>query len=292
MRFGAHVPVAGGYDKTIAYAREIGCECMQVFAKSPRQWVGTPMDPERAVSFVVARRDSELGPLFTHTAYLINVATSDAALRERSIAALADELVRAAMLGAEGVVTHVGNDPDSDAEAAAMRVGSAVREALSLAEDAGVRVRLLLENSAGAGRSFGCSFEELGACIAAADLAADRLGVCFDTCHAFAYGMPLESDEGWDWVLSRLDRAVGLERLGLVHANDCLYERGSRRDRHAWVGDGFIGREGFSAMVCRPELADTCACIEVAGEMPYKDIENLGRLKALRRECAPSQSTL
>ena len=286
MLIGAHVSVAGGYDRALDYAAEVGCECLQMFAKSPRQWKASPIDTGKAEAFVAARRERGFGPVFTHTAYLINLSTSDAALREKSIAALADELVRGALLGASGVVTHIGNDPDADPEAAAVRASEAIRQAFETGGDAVGTTRLLLENTAGAGRTYGSSFEQLGRCIELADLPAEALGVCLDTCHGFAAGMPLDSAEGWSEVLGEMANCIDLGRLGLIHANDCMFEQGSRRDRHAWIGDGFIGVGGFRAMVCRPELTGVCACTEMPGEVPEKDAENIQRLKELRSACA------
>ena len=285
MIFGAHVSVAGGLVKALDYAESVGCECIQIFAKSPRQWKGASVDRNAAAAFIDARQKRGFGPVFTHTAYLINLATSDEELRERSIAALADELVRGAILGADGIVTHVGTDPFADPEAAADRVAAAVLAAFELAGPAAEGARLLLENTAGAGRSFGGDIAELAACIARSGLPSERLGICLDTCHAFAHGMPLETAAGWAEVLSAIESECGMERLGLVHANDCMFERGSHRDRHAWIGDGHVGIEGFLGMVCAPQLADTPACTEMSGEIPEKDVTNIARLRELRDTC-------
>ena len=282
MIFGAHVSVADGYLQALDYAESVGCECMQIFAKSPRQWNGPAIDRQRAKEFVAQREARGFGPVFTHAAYLINLATDDAAMRERSIAALADELIRGAALGAAGVVTHVGTDPLLDAGAAAQRVGEAVNEAFEIAGPMGEGTRLLLENTAGAGRTFGGSVHELAACLRASGRSSASLGICIDTCHAFASGMALDTADGWDDLIAEIATRCGLERLGLVHANDSLHERGSRRDRHAWIGDGAIGVEGFRAMVARPELADVAACTEMSGEKPEKDAINIARLKAFR----------
>ena len=230
MRFGAHVSVASGYISALDYAESVGCECIQIFAKSPRQWRGPAIDPVSAQRFLEERQRRAFGPVFTHTAYLINIATSEPVLRERSIEALGDELVRASLLGANGVVTHVGNDPDADPAAAAQRVGEACARAIHLAGGDACTTRLLLENTAGAGRTYGSSIEELGASIAASGLSDDRLGVCLDTCHAFAYGYAVDTQLGWEDLADLIDAAFGLDRLGLIHANDCLFERGSKRD--------------------------------------------------------------
>lgn len=290
MLLGAHISVSGGYAKALAYAESVGCECAQLFAKSPRQWRASAIDPEVAARFRADRETRGFGPIFTHTSYLINPATSDPVLREKSIAALADELVRGSLLGAAGVVSHIGNDPEGNSGAAAARVGEAVVRAFELAGGEACHTRLLLENTAGAGRTYGSNFEELGACLDAAQLPVDRLGVCLDTCHAWAYGMPVDSPEGWHEMIEGIEGCCGVGRLGLIHANDCLFDRGSKRDRHAWIGDGFIGMEGFRAMVCAPQLADVCVVTEMPGEVPQKDRENIDRLKRLREECASSQA--
>ena len=288
MLLGAHISVAGGYDKALDYAFDVGCECAQIFAKSPRQWRGPSVDPNAAAAFRQARETRGFGPIFTHTAYLINPATPDPLLREKSIMALADELVRGSLLGAAGVVTHIGNDPDGDPAAAANRVAEACVRAFELAGGDSCHTRLLLENTAGAGHTFGSTFEELGACISASGLPPERLGVCLDTCHAFAFGFAVDTAQGWRDIVEGVHACCGIDRLGLIHANDCLFERGSRRDRHAWIGDGFIGMDGFSAMVCAAELADICAVTEMPGEVPIKDSENLRRLRALRDACEES----
>jgi len=290
MLFGAHISVSAGYESVLEYAYSVGCECAQIFAKNPRQWRGPAIDPVRAEEFASAREAEGFGPIYTHTAYLINPSSTDPELREKSIAALADEIVRGALLGADGVVTHVGSDPDGDPDAAARRVADAVNRAFELAGPLGAQTRLLLENTAGAGKTFGSSFEELGSCIDYAGLPSEMLGVCLDTCHAFAWGMELGTPQGWTDVMSGIDEFCGRDRLGLIHANDCMFERGSKRDRHAWVGDGFIGYDGFAAMVSMPELSGVNVCTETAGEVPLKDVENIRRLKALREQCSPSHS--
>lgn len=290
MIIGAHVSVSGGLVQAVDYALSVGCECLQFFAKSPRQWRAKPVDTDAAEKFKAARAEVGFGPVFTHTAYLINLSTADDELRAKSTAALADELQRAVVLGADAVVTHIGNDKAGDDNAAAARVGIAINEAFdaSGARDSGVR--LLLENSAGAGSIFGATFEQLALCVDAVGLPSSHLGICLDTCHGFAQGMELDSEAGWRDCLDSIAGCCDLERLGLIHANDCMFERGSRRDRHAWIGDGFIGMDGFSAMMCMPALRDVPLVTEMPGEVPEKDAVNNERLRALREACAGSQS--
>ncbi len=282
MLIGAHVSMAKGYIAALDYAQSVGCECVQVFAKSPRQWRAAPLDAGVAREFrEELRRRCEI-PIFTHTAYLINLTTPDDELREKSAIALADELVRGAMLGAKGVVTHLGNDPVGDETAAAARCAEAISEAMSLAARTCEPARLLLENTAGAGATYGATTGQLSAVIERCGLPSESLGVCLDTCHAFAFGYPVSSREGWARVIDDLERSLGIARLGLIHANDCAFDAGSRKDRHAWIGDGRIGSEGFAAMVREPRLASVCVVTEMPGEVPEKDRVNVDRLKRLR----------
>jgi deoxyribonuclease-4 len=285
MLIGAHISASGGYPKAVEYATSVGAECLQLFAKSPRQWRGPAIDTDAAARFRDLRGQAGLGPLFTHTAYLINISTEDDVLWEKSVDALADEIARGIALGATGVVSHIGNDRTQDPERAAGRAASAVCRALERCGASEHDTRLLLENTAGAGTTFGSTFEQLAAVIDASGVAADTLGICLDTCHAHAFGIALDSSEGWEAAIADLDRHVGIDRLGLIHANDCMFEAGSHRDRHAWIGDGTIGIAGFSAMLCAPALQSVCAVTEMPGEAPYKDEENLRRLRLLRQEC-------
>ncbi|HET6351168.1 MAG TPA: deoxyribonuclease IV [Coriobacteriia bacterium] len=289
MLIGAHVSVAGGYVNGLDYGESIAAECIQIFAKSPRQWRGPKIDPAAGAHFVAERERRSFGPAFSHTAYLINLSTTDDELRAKSVVALADEIVRGAYLGVAGVVTHIGNDPGGDSAAAAQRAAASIRQAFEFAGPDAKGTRLLLENTAGAGRSFGCCFTELADVFGHAEMPPEQLGWCFDTCHGFAYGMPVDSEAGWEEVISEIETTVTVERLGLVHGNDCMFERGSKRDRHAWIGDGHIGVDGFRAMLCRPELKSAPLALEMPGETPEKDIVNIERLKALRLECSPSQ---
>jgi deoxyribonuclease-4 len=292
MIFGAHVSVSAGYGKALDYAQSVGCECMQVFAKSPRQWRGPAIRPELAEEFVTLRAERGFGPVFTHTAYLINLSTTNEELYEKSVVALADELVRGSALRAEGVVTHIGNVPDGDREAAAERVGRGIVRAFELAGGDACATRLLLENTAGAGSTFGSTFAEIGASIESSGLPADRLGMCLDTCHAFAFGYPLDEAEGWLAVVDEIGHTVGMDRLGLVHANDCKYDIGTFHDRHEWIGDGHIGAEGFKAMICVPQMMQVPVVTEMPGEVPEKDAVNVARLMAFRDECAGSQEPM
>lgn len=277
MRIGVHVGVGEGLEAAAAYAAEVGCECMQVFAKSPVRWHGPERTPEEAAALSSALAEHGIFPLVTHTAYLLNLSGPDEALRSRSWRALADELGRAEALGASAVVTHVGTAPDGP-EAAAANLSESLSRARSKAETG---VRILLENSAGAGSQFLAAVPDFAHTFAALTRDAGSIGVCLDTCHAHAAGLPVATEADWELLLNGLEEATGCSP-DVVHANDCVAKLGSRKDRHAWIGDGHIGSDGFAAMLGQPRLAASCAITEMPGDRPMKDAENVRRLKGLR----------
>lgn len=283
MLVGAHLGVADGYPATIEYALEVGVECMQVFAKSPRMWRARPIDRDAAARFAAARVERGLGPLFTHTAYLVNPAADDGEQRAKSVEALADELRRGAALDAEGVVQHIGNDRLGDPGFAAERAASVIVEAFEASGVAEGGPWLLLENTAGAGKAFGSCATDFGLVIRLLpDRVRARVGVCLDTCHAHAAGIDLTTRDAWERVLDDLERECGAGAVRLVHANDCKFKRGARKDRHEWIGEGFLGEAAFEAMMATPRLRTVCAVTEMPGEIPDKDIVNTKRLMSIR----------
>ncbi|MHB8051120.1 MAG: deoxyribonuclease IV [Coriobacteriia bacterium] len=282
MIFGAHVGVSGGYPAAVDYALSVGCECIQVFAKSPRQWNARPLDPAVAGAFKARMTEVGMGPVFVHTAYLINLGSDDDTLWERSWQALADELARGELLGAAGVVTHVGTLYKSAPEKTASRIARGVD--LAWASSGVQRTRLLLENTAAAGTTYGDGPDELGAILHALETASGHVGVCLDTCHAHAAGWDLANPAEWDRLIDGFESCCGMP-IELIHANDCAFGAGQHKDRHAWIGDGTIGLGGFAHMVDEPRLASVPVVMEMPGEVPEKDAENLRRLKGLRDAC-------
>lgn len=282
MRIGAHIHTGDGLLKAVAYARETGCECVQIFAKSPQMWRGPHRDPAEAAAFVAAMRESGISPVFTHASYLINAGSTDDTLVEKSRAALADELVRGAQVGAEGVVLHMGMTGGPDTRANAARVAETVARAWSEAVALCEPPRLLLENAAGAGRSFGRDVGELCAALEASRERGVDAGLCLDTCHGFAAGWDLRDAPGWSHLCDELSACAVLEAVRLVHANDCKGELGAYRDRHEWIGDGLIGSAGFLAMFQERRLDEVPVVCEMPGTSPEKDEENVARLRSLR----------
>jgi len=280
MYIGAHVNSSGGVWKAIGNGLDIGCEAVQFFAGSPRTWAPTTYKDKDAEKFREARSASPIRFVVIHTIYLINLASSREDFYEKSVTSLLGAVAAAEQLGADAIVTHVGSHQGEGFEAGLVRVQAALRRAL--AESDGSPVRILLENTAGAGGTMGVDFDELGAMIAAAD-GHPRLGLCLDTAHVFEAGVDIRSAAGLDEALARLDAACGLDRLVMLHLNDSKTAFGSNRDRHENIGEGEIGLEGFRGIVNHPALADTPGILEVPGfDDQGPDLRNVEILRDLR----------
>lgn len=304
MLIGAHVPTMGDFRKMAAYAAEVGCECVQVFSCSPRSYA-VPPAPERQLRQLAELRapdaDPSCPPMLVHAGYLINLASDDPGQLERSRASFAGELLRARAIGAAALNVHTGSSKELPREEVPARIARTVARAREEAEGADPRVQelpVVFEDTAGAGSTFGTTVAELAAILrelARLGRPDNEAGICIDTCHAWAAGYDLSSHEGWDELLGEVDELCasaavrgsgpasgGLARLRWIHANDCKFGRGSRKDRHEWIGRGCIGLDGFADMVRRPELVHVNVVTEMPGEMPEKDAVNVGLLKSLR----------
>ncbi len=267
MDVGAHVKAAGGLLASLARGEALGCDVVQLFTQSPRQWRPTAHAPEALAAYRAAgAAHGSIRATFCHATYLINLAAKQPSLLEQSTATLADNLRVATAIGASGVVLHVGSHLGAGLEAVTGQVTTALRQALDTAETAAGEAccRLLLENAAGAGGTVGRSFDELARLLEAAG--DDRLGVCLDTQHLFASGVPYRTVEEADAAVAALDRAVGLERLACLHLNDSKVALGANRDRHENLGEGEIGRDGLACLLGHPALQTVPAILEVPGD--------------------------
>lgn len=242
---------------------DLGCRAIQIFVKNPNQWQGPELIDNEVDAFLGARRASPIGPVAAHAAYLINLAATDPQVLERSRQGLADELERCRRLGVDALVVHPGSHLGTGEEAGCAAVAASIDEVLAEVPADGTDggPRLLLENTAGQGTNLGHRLEHLET-ILASTASPERLGICLDTCHAFAAGYPLHEPAGHDALLDELDRRVGLDRLQLLHLNDSVRPFGSRRDRHAHIGQGEIGRDAFARLLRDPRLAATPMVIE------------------------------
>ncbi len=276
---GAHVSTAGGVDRAPGRAAEIGADAIQIFTSAPQRWRAAEIPPAAAARFREGIEAAGIRVAVAHDSYLINLATDREELFLRSEAAFRAELARAALLGLDFLVTHPGNATGGDRAGAIARNAAAVARAL---EAGGPGPAVLFETTAGAGTALGWRFEELAALLAAIPAAmADRIGICLDTAHVFAAGYDLARDPVG--VLDELDREVGLERLRLLHCNDSVGGLGSRRDRHAEIGEGEIGDDGFAGLLRDPRISAVPRVLETPkGDDPVAaDRRNLARLRAL-----------
>jgi deoxyribonuclease-4 len=280
MYFGAHVKSSGGVWHAIENGTEIGAEAVQFFAGSPRTWKPTLYKDADAQKFREMRADSPIRFVVIHTIYLINLASENEDFYEKSVTSLCGALTAADQLGADAIVTHIGSHQGSGFEAGLDRVQRGLRRAL--ADSEGSAVKLLLENTAGAGGTMGVDFRELGQIIDAAGNH-PRLGICVDTAHIYESGVDLRTRAGVDEVLRELDAGCDRDRLVMFHLNDSKTALGSNRDRHENIGDGDLGEDAFRLLVNEPAFKDLPGILEVPGmDGQGPDEENLARLRALQ----------
>ncbi|MHB0976649.1 MAG: deoxyribonuclease IV [Candidatus Aquicultorales bacterium] len=278
MRIGLHVSIAGGLSFSVERAAVRGCEAMQIFSGNPRNWRPWEVSGDEIAAFQEARQAAGIHPLVVHAPYLVNPASPNREIRAKSLAGTIQAVIMADRVGADAFVVHSGSGgPQAGRDA----LDLAAAFAYIVLEEAEPRLRFLLENTAGGGGQVGSSFEQLAKIIQLAGASPDRLGICFDTAHAFAAGYDLAGESGIERVLERLDETVGLDRVGCIHANDNKFELGAGRDRHDHIGEGFIGLEGFRALALSPLLRHLPFILETPGGED-DDARNVRCLKDLR----------
>lgn len=284
---GAHISVAGGVDKAVDRALSIGCTAMQIFVKNNMQWFARAPFSEHEVS-EFRRRSGELGSVFGHSGYMINLAAVNPEFLAKSREALREELLRADQLGLPFLVLHPGAHLGAGVE----RGLETVVESLDavFAEIPQVHTRVALETTAGQGSCLGADFEHL-AYILRHVREPKRLCVCIDTAHLFAAGYDISSPEKAEAVMKQFDQIVGLQHLCALHLNDSKAALGSRVDRHEHIGKGHIGIEGFRYFMSAPELAAIPKVLETPkGKEMNEDVENMERLRALGASASKKQS--
>jgi deoxyribonuclease IV len=260
MLIGAHVSPAGGLSKAVGRGVERGCRAIQIFNQSPRMWRPTAYGEEDFAAFRAAMDESPVDAVMIHAVYLLNCASDDPEIREKSLASLTHSLRVGDAIGACCVVLHPGSAKTGDVGEAIARAGEVIREALAQSE----RCPLHLEDTAGAGGTLGRSFEELAALIEASG-GNGRLGLCLDSCHLLASGYDVRTAEGLGEALDRAEAVVGLDRLGSLHLNDSQTPLGSNRDRHANVGEGELGEQGCMAFLSEPRFEGLPCVLETPG---------------------------
>jgi deoxyribonuclease-4 len=261
MLIGAHVSPAGGLTNALARGLERDCRAIQIFNQSPRMWRPTAFGEDDVQSFREAMADSQIDAVLIHAVYLLNCASYEPEIREKSLASLAHSLRVGHEIGARGVVLHPGSAKDGDPAEAIVRAGETICEALAESEVC----PLHLENTAGAGGTLGRSIDELASLLDAAG-GSERLGLCLDSCHLFASGYDIRTNAGMDAVTREIAQKIGLERVGSLHINDSQTSLGSNRDRHANLGEGELGEGGCAAFLSAPEFQDLPCVLETPGE--------------------------
>jgi deoxyribonuclease-4 len=263
-------------------AAELRCTAVQIFTQSARQWGRRRLSAEEIRAF--RQMQARLGPIavVAHAGYLLNLAAAERALRERSVRALIGELERCEALGIPSLVLHPGAHVGAGEARGITRVAAALRRAH--AATPGFAVKTVLENTAGQGSSLGPTVAQLAAIMDAAG-DAGRLGLCIDTAHAFAAGYDLRTPEGYSGLWDEVARLIGSARLAVVHLNDARRELGSRVDRHAHIGQGYLGRQAFARILSDPYLAAVPKIIETPkeGDMDHKNLGLLRRLASAPR---------
>jgi deoxyribonuclease-4 len=281
MRFGMHLALKNGPE----LARALGCQALQVFCGNPRGWRKAPFDPRFLAGFKADLAAAKIAPLIVHATYLINLASPDERLYALSREAFIQELERAAQLGAQYYVIHSGTHKGAGAAAGIQRVAACVRAALARVPQA---PEILLENSAGGGSELGAAFDELAQMVEACQ--STRVGLCFDTCHAFVAGYEIRTPQAAAETVDKLARAAGLERLRCLHVNDSKGARGSRLDRHQHIGRGLIGAAGFRAFFSDRRLWRLPAILETPKDKPNDDLNNLWRAIELAIEAGATSA--
>jgi len=278
VRIGAHVSTAGGVHTAIGRAVDIGANCIQIFAGAPQRWATAHFPGEDVAAFRRLSQEKDVRPVFIHSAYLLNFASPDPALREKSSQSLASALAWAKALGAAGVITHLGSSKEGNVREAEELVCQALSAVL---RGAPAEPLLLLESCAGQGNTIGRRFEQLGYILGQME-GDPRVQICLDTAHVFEAGYDITTSEGLEQTLGEFDRSVGLSHLRAIHVNDSKTPLGSNVDRHENIGYGLIGEEAFARILHHRALRPLPFILEVPGltnEGPDRpNIETLRRL--------------
>jgi len=268
MNIGAHVRGGGKLVPSLEAGVEIGATSIQIFTQSPRMWKPSQYAPEVLRAFREAQAaHPTITDTFCHATYLINLASGDAELYEKSVQALTHNLSVARGMGSSGLVLHVGSHKGAGFDQVVRQIADAFERALEDADSAPEGVidcPILIENAAGAGGTVGRSLEEIGLLIDACN-GDDRLGLCIDTQHLWASGFDYSTEAGTETLIKAIDKSVGMSRLRCFHLNDSKIELGGNRDRHANIGEGTIGVKGLAPLVGHPKIRDLPLLLEVPG---------------------------
>ncbi len=280
---GAHMSIAGGMYKAFERGKHVRCSTIQIFVKNSNQWKAKELTEKDKILFQEEQKRSGIRPVLAHDSYLINLASPDPALHQRSLDAFIEEMKRANFLGVPFLVMHPGAHMGAGMQAGVDRIATALNRALELVEPP---VSILLENTAGQGSSVGWRFEQLAAILEQIHNA-NRVGICLDTCHAFAAGYDIRTEAAYAETLGEFDRLIGIGRIRAFHVNDSKKDLGCRVDRHFHIGKGFIGLDGFRSLVNDKRFREVPKILETPkGTGSRLDMQNLATLRSLVRSKA------
>lgn len=278
MKTGVHCSVRKGFVGALQEAESLGCQTFQMFTQNPRGWMRRVYTDEEFTAFRRAREKSSLSPVIVHSPYLPNLCTSNADLYRKSAETLTEDLKRCEKLGAEYLVIHPGAySPEFDSKEGVKNLAAAFNATLDKVPG---KSMLLIENMAGGGRRLGDTFKNIAEMMEGVH-DKSRVGVCFDTCHAFAAGYDITNAGGVKKTLDEFDREIGLEHLKVFHVNDSKGPLGCRRDRHESLGKGFVGLAGLKALFSAHDFSSRAFILETPKEpIPETDLKNLAALRS------------
>jgi len=257
MLLGVHCSIKGGLQNAFHEAKSLGIDTFQVFTKNQKQWKEKIIDTEEKSGFLNTYKTSRVKMIFSHASYLINLASNDDSLWVRSTKALIDEVQRCHDLGLNFTILHPGSAKELGKQKGIKKTIQALKTTLRATKNS--TVKILLENTAGQGTSIGYRFEHLKQIMDGVD--SSRIGMCFDTCHAFAAGYDIRTKSGFEGTMEGLDNIIGLKNLHAIHLNDSKGELGSHLDRHEHIGKGKLGLEPFRQIMNRfthiPKVIET-----------------------------------
>jgi len=276
MRLGRHMPTHSNAAKAAEIASQLGCTSIQIFAGNPTGWRPAADNPASQAAFARAALDYGLDPVVIHAAYLINLASPDDVIWQKSISLLRWTLQRAELLGAAYVVFHTGSHRGSGVDTGLARIAEAIGLILPVTPPT---VMLLLENDVGGGYSLGHSFEQIAMVLDVLPQYEDRLGVCLDTAHLWGAGHDISTADSVQQLLQHFDDIIGLKRLKVIHLNDTVMALGSHRDVHSRLGEGIIGEEGLRALLCDPRLDHVAVLLETPIKTDERDKEDWDHAK-------------
>jgi deoxyribonuclease-4 len=279
MRIGTHVSIAGGIENAPSNASEVGAEVFQIFSRSPHGGPARPITPDTVKRFQAEMSRCKLDTFYIHTPYFINFSSVKNNIYYGSISVVREELERGSKLNCRAVMTHLGSFGELSEAEGLQRVAEAIGKIMKGYKGT---TQLLLEISAGSGKIVGDTFEEIAAIVFNKQLKKYNLGVCFDTCHAFASGYDLRDKKLTGEVLKQFDKIIGLEKLVMIHANDSKGDFGGHLDRHEHIGAGKLGLSAFAALARHKVVGKLDWILETPKDNPKDDPRNIATLKKLR----------